>query len=287
MKSVWKTPRGATIVRERYEAALQLWPGASRHFTVPTRFGSTFVIESGPPDAPPLVLLHGTASNSASWMVDAADWQQHFRIVAIDIIGDAGFSAEVRPPLDTGDHAAWLDDVFSARGVSQPAIAGTSLGGWLALDYAVRSPGKVRQLVLFCPGGVGRNLNVLFWALPLLLLGPWGRRKLTERIGGKRNGPFDKKQAAIAGLLELTFAHFVPRRSSLPQIKGADLAGLDMPVLAILGGKDVFIDSAETRRRLEANVRNLTIRFLPDAPHFIAGLAGAVRLFLLGMPAPV
>ncbi len=287
MPSVWKTPGGARIVRERYEAALRHWPVESRRFTVPTRQGDTFVIECGSEDAPPLVLLHGTASNSASWMVDVVAWSQHFRVICIDIIGDAGFSAEVRPPLKTGDHADWLDDVFRARDIEMPAIAGTSLGGWLALDYATRRPGKVRRLVLFCPGGVGRNLNILLWALPLLLLGPWGQRKLTERIGGKRTEPLSETQTAIAELLELTFAHFVPRRSNLPQITDEALRSLTMPVLAILGGKDVFIDSRETRQRLEANVRNLTVRFLPDAPHFIAGQTEAVRQFLIGEPITV
>ena len=282
MASVWKTPSGAKIVRERYEAALRLWRVPYRRRTVPTRQGDTFVIECGPEDGPPLVLLHGTASNAASWMVDAESWSRHFRVVCIDIIGDAGFSAEIRPPLDTGDHAEWLDDVLDACRVTNPALVGTSLGGWLALDYARRRPGKVSRLVVFCPGGVGRNLNILLWALPLLLLGPWGQRKLTERIGGKRTEPLSETQTAIAELLELTFAHFVPRRSNLPQITDEALRSLTMPVMAILGGKDVFIDSLETRQRLEANVRNLTVRFLPDAPHFIAGETDAVRRFLLG-----
>lgn len=282
MASVWKSREGAEIVRKRYEAALGHWPGEYRAFHVPTRQGDTFVIESGPADASPLVLLHGTASNSASWMVDAADWHRHFRLVCIDIIGDAGLSAEVRPPLDTDDHARWLDDVLAARGINNAAFVGTSLGGWMALDYAVRRPGRVNGLVLFCPGGVGRNLNILLWALPLLLLGPWGQRKLTERIGGKRTEPLSETQAAIASLLELTFAHFVPRRSNLPQVSDEALRSLTMPVLAILGGKDVFIDSLETRQRLEANVRNLTVRFLPEAPHFIPGQTVPVRDFLLG-----
>lgn len=282
MSAVWKSAEGAGIVRERYEAALQLWPGEMLRRHVPTRQRETFVIECGPKDAPPIVLLHGTASNSASWMVDIADWSRHFRVICVDIIGDAGLSAESRPPLDTGAHADWLDDVLVACGVTHPALVGTSLGGWLALDYAVRRPGKVSRLVLFCPGGVGRNLNILLWALPLLLLGPWGQRKLTERIGGKRTQPLSETQAAIAELLELTFAHFVPRRSNLPQITDEALCSLAMPVLAILGGKDVFIDSAETRQRLEANVRNLAVRFLPQAPHFIPGQTEPVRRFLLG-----
>ncbi len=42
-----------------------------------------------------------------------------------------------------------------------------------------------------------------------------------------------------------------------------------MPVMAILGGKDVLLDSAETKQRLERNVPHAEIRYFPEAGHFI------------------
>jgi pimeloyl-ACP methyl ester carboxylesterase len=33
---------------------------------------ATFVISCGPPEAPPVVLLHGTGANSAMWLDDVA-----------------------------------------------------------------------------------------------------------------------------------------------------------------------------------------------------------------------
>lgn len=45
-------------IHESYRALLRLWPVASEHLTVPTHLGETFVVASGPADAPPLVLLH-------------------------------------------------------------------------------------------------------------------------------------------------------------------------------------------------------------------------------------
>ena len=38
-----------------------------------------------------------------------------------------------------------------------------------------------------------------------------------------------------------------------------------MPVMALVGGKDVLLDSAGTRRRLEQNVSRAEIRYLPEA----------------------
>lgn len=49
-------------IHESYRALLRLWPVASEHLTVPTHLGETFVVASGPADAPPLVLLRSWAA---------------------------------------------------------------------------------------------------------------------------------------------------------------------------------------------------------------------------------
>lgn len=282
MASVFKTPEGQEIVLERYRDILGRWPVAHRQHRIVTRQGETFVVESGPEDAPALILLHGTAANASSWIVDIPVWSQHFRVFCIDIIGDAGFSAQVRPPYDSDAHMEWFDDVMEGLSLSGAALVGMSLGGWVTLDYATRRPERVSKLVLLSPGGVGKAKNILLWALPLLLLGPWGRRKMLERIGGRMDEPLSPPAAAIVDISSKIFTHFIPRRSTLPQFRDEALQRLQMPVLAILGGKDVFIDAPVTRQRLEQNLPNLTMRYLPDAPHFIPSQTEAVLQFLQG-----
>jgi hypothetical protein len=46
------------------------------------------------------------------WMADVAAWAAHFRVYAIDMIGEPGLSARSRPPLHSEAHALWLDDVM-------------------------------------------------------------------------------------------------------------------------------------------------------------------------------
>lgn len=281
MASVFKTPAGRRAIHDRYETLLRQWPVESRQLRLPTRHGETFVIACGREDAPALVLLHGTAANSTSWIIDVPLWSRYFRVFCIDIIGDAGFSAEVRPPYESDAHQDWLDDVMRGLSLSSVSLVGMSLGGWVALDYATRRPERVDKLVLFSPGGVGRNRNILLWAIPLLLLGSWGRRKMLERIGG-RPGPLPSPtEKALLDLMATIFTHFRPRTATLPQSSDKALQRLNMPVLAILGGKDVFIDSPQTKRRLERNVPDLTMRYLPEAHHFIPGQTEAVLQFLL------
>lgn len=55
-----------------------------------------------------------------------------------------------------------------------------------------------------------------------------------------------------------------------------------MPVMAILGGQDVLIDSDDTRRRLDRNIPHAEVRYLPEAGHFIPGQTAAILEFLRG-----
>ena len=66
----------------------------------------------------------------------------------------------------------------------------------------------------------------------------------------------------------------------LPVFADADLGRLTMPVLAIVGGRDVILDSAETRARLLAHVPDAQVLVLPAASHAIWSQAEPVLAFL-------
>lgn len=278
---IYRTAEGRALVLSQYRAVLDTWPVPSRETSVPTRHGETFVLTSGPNDGLPLILLHGSATNSASWIGDVGAWSQHFHMHAIDLIGEPGFSAPSRPPLGSGAYAEWLDDILDALGLKQAAVIGLSLGAWVAMDYAIRRPDRVGKLVLISPGGVSRNRNILIWALPLLVLGVWGRRKMQARIGGKAFLDPAFATSPLGVMSDAIFAHFKPRTERLPIPTDEQLQTLSMPVMAVLGGRDVFIDASEARLRLKRNVRNLTMRYLPDGLHFMPGQTVPVEEFLL------
>jgi len=280
MTAIFKTPAGAERVAGLYRRALAAWPVPSTHPRLATRQGETFVVACGDPSAPPLILLHGAQSNAASWMFDAAVFSSRFRVYAIDLIGDAGRSAPSRPPLESEDHALWLDDVWAGLGVSRAAVVGLSLGGWLALDYAARRPGRVERLVLICPAGIGRQKNFLLRTAPLMLLGPWGMRKVREMVFGPAPAALPDVVRPLMDLMGAIGQEFRPRVVKIPRLSDADLAALDMPVLAIVGGRDVLIDSAGTRDRLTRLAPRAEVIYLPDARHFIPGQTGVVMAFL-------
>ncbi|NKQ57277.1 alpha/beta hydrolase [Amycolatopsis sp. K13G38] len=276
---IYKTEAGGQEILRRYGEALKSWPVPAEHRRVSTREGETFVVVSGPAGAPPLVLFHGSGTNTVMWLADVAEWAKHLRVYAVDMIGEPGFSARSRPALDSEAYALWLDDVLDALGLTRVAIAGMSLGGWLALDYATRRPERVTRLALLCPGGIGRQ--TYGWVFKTLLykpFGKWGLRKSMKAVAG-----VDANETPeIADYLGLIFTHFLPRREKLPVFDDDTLKRLTMPVLAIVGGRDAMFDSHETAGRLEATVPRASVTMLPDVAHSITGQTGPVLDFLRG-----
>ncbi|ANZ21111.1 alpha/beta hydrolase fold protein [Streptomyces noursei ATCC 11455] len=279
---LYRSEAGAKEILGRYRAALDAWPVPAEHLRVPTRQGETFVVVSGPPDAPPLVLLHGSGANTSMWWDDVATWSRHFRIYAVDVIGEPGFSAPARPQLASEAPAQWVDDVLDGLGIARAAIVATSLGGWWALDYARRRPERVTQLALLCPGGLGRQkTGWLFKALLLRALGRKGVGRSVRMVTGLR----DPKLQPVLDTVILTFTHFKPRTERLPVVPDEALRRFAMPMLVIAGARDALFDSAETARRVRRCAPHATVRLLPEAGHALLGQTDTVLEFLRGSAA--
>ncbi|SHI38269.1 Pimeloyl-ACP methyl ester carboxylesterase [Nocardiopsis flavescens] len=274
MNAIYRSPAGERKSLERYRRALDAWPAPADRVRLPTRQGETFVLVGGPGQAPPVVLLHGSGANSSVWAGDAASWSRHLRVHAVDMVGEPGLSAPSRPALDSEDVALWLDDVMEGLGLERAAFVGMSLGGWTALDHAVRRPGRVERLALLCPGGIGRQT-------PLRLAGAMARGLLGRRRSVRAVlGLHAPEHAPIVEEVAAVFGEFRPRTETLPVFSDADLRGLDMPVMALVGDRDVMLDSAGTARRLRAHVPHADVTVLPGEGHALLGHGPAVLDFL-------
>jgi pimeloyl-ACP methyl ester carboxylesterase len=281
MNRIYKSAEGERLVRELYLAFLKHWPVPNQQIHLPTNQGETFVVASGAEAAPPLVLLHGGAANSAMWMGDIRAFASSFRVYAIDMIGEAGLSAPSRPRLSSDAHALWLDEVLRGLSVARAAIVGVSLGGWLALDYATRRPQRMERVAVLCPGGIGRQkVGIVFESIALRRCGALGKRKLAERILGRPPANPSPAAKAFIDFVALIHQHFRPRMVKLPVFSDEALRRLDIPLLAIVGARDVLLDSRQTKNRLERLVPQAEVVYLPEAGHFIPGQTGKIGAFL-------
>jgi pimeloyl-ACP methyl ester carboxylesterase len=277
---VFRSEAMAAHVEALYRRVLDQWPTPKSQLRLPTRQGETFVVACGPEDAPPVVLLHGAQANCAVWTRDVPLWSSKFRLFAIDMIGEPGLSARVRPDLAGDTHALWLDDVFKGLGLKSAAAVGVSLGGWLALDYASRRPSAITGLALLGPAGIGRQKNFLLKAAPLLLLGDWGKRKMRKLVLGPAPEAPSAELKPMADLMEAISEAIKPRVVNIPRLSDEELRALAAPMLVIVGGRDVLIDSRDTRDRLQKNAPDAEICFIEDGRHFLPGQGARIMAFL-------
>ena len=276
MVDIYRSPAGKEAVEGFYRKVLQRWPVPNRQVVVPTCEGDTFVIISGQTDATPVVLLHGSGTNSSAWIQEVPEWAQHYRVYSVDMIGEPGFSAPSRPPLASTRYAAWLDDVWNHLGLQSASLVGVSLGGWLALDYAVRRREKVSSLTLLSPFGIGRQNRLCLVKIGLLrMCGSWGLRRFLKLVSGNANMP-----RALSDALVSLFRVFRPRMERIPIRTDEELSKLTMPVQLILGGKDVLVHSNETRDRMERLVPHLDLRYLENEGHILPKQTRAIAEFL-------
>lgn len=155
----------SVAAKERYLAHLAArareWPVPSKERVLETRFGQTFVRESGPAGGVPLLLLPGIGSNGLSLAPTVRGLSGPLRTFAIDNIHDVGRSIETRAVTSGDDFAVWLDEVRAGLGLDVVDVLGLSYGGWVASQFALAKPDVVRKLVLLAPAGV---LSPLPWS---------------------------------------------------------------------------------------------------------------------------
>ncbi|UXA20862.1 alpha/beta fold hydrolase [Mycobacterium sp. SMC-4] len=260
---MYRSSSGQHAVERSYREHLQRWAVPLRQHTVATREGGTFVLDCGPTDAPPVVLLHGAGSNSAIWQADASRWSLTHRLYMVDLVGEPGLSAPSRPPLDSDAYALWLDDVLDKLGVDAADFVGVSLGGWLATDYAIRRPSRVTRLALRAPGGIGRQrYGAVLAALALMPFGePGTRRALRIALGpGRIPDP-------VIDYMLLIHRNYRPRRETLPVFSDEDLRAITAPLFVVLGARDRMLNSHDTAARLTRLQPAASINLLADAGH--------------------
>lgn len=89
----------------------------------------------------------------------------------------------------------------------------------------------------------------------------------------------------FADFVSLIFRNFRPRRERVPLLSDEALKRLTIPVMLIVGGRDVLLDSEGSRRRLERWAPCLTLRFLPEDGHYLRGQTIPILEFLRARPA--
>ena len=125
--------------------------------------------ESGDPADTPVVLLHGTGSNSRTWDRFAAHLTASgYRAIAVDLRGH-GASARTDDYSLTGirDDVLGLLEILDLR---EAVLIGHSVGAYAALAAALHSPHRIARLVLEDLAARPRRTTLLNGVGPIQLL---------------------------------------------------------------------------------------------------------------------
>jgi 2-hydroxy-6-oxonona-2,4-dienedioate hydrolase len=243
----------------------------------------TRYVQAGRPDAPALLMLHGTGGSWEAFCANLGPHAEHFNCYAIDMVGN-GFSDKPDIDYEIPVYVEHVKNFAAAVGLKRVSIIGVSLGAWIAVRFAVTHPQLIDKLTLMSPSGLllnlqsmqstrgerskaadepsWENIKLIFQTLihdpnnridDLIAL----RQALYRQPGAK---------AAMAHVLVLQDPE-VRKRNLVTE---AEWRGIQAPAL-IIGSVDdpnIFLDTARQASTLMPNARYVEMRHVGHWPQF-------------------
>ena len=239
--------------REKFMAAYNrvfaLWPQPREEFDVETATATTRVHAYRPhPGGDPVVLLTGAGGNASSWLPHVAALAGDGPVYGIDMPGDPNPSiprALMTPPASC---AAWLDELLGKLSDRPAHLVGFSYGGWVAMNQAIRAPGRVASITLLDPAGLTRPDARFYRWLTISGLATLTPMPLRRRLARW----LDLPHMLEPELMTLMWAAIRGYRAE-PKFPGIltddELRAITVPVLLITGARSALITPAQARAR--------------------------------------
>lgn len=214
---------------------------------IATAIGRVHYLEArGQGDGPPLLLLHGFSSCAAHLAPILLLLKRHVRRVIVPDFPAHGASDDPPPGAAPELMRAAFFEALEAMLREPVVVFGNSLGGYLAIRFALARPALVRSLILCSPGGAPLDDEQIA-AL---------RRTFRLRTHAQAIDFVDRVFARRPPLAHL-LAWTVRRRLAKPALRRllevdifkellqpADLAALEAPVMVIWGRGDRILPEA-------------------------------------------
>lgn len=172
----------------------------------------------------PVILVHGFAASNNDWIYLKPELVDNgYQVIAPDLIGhgtsQSGPSGQYSFDLLYAEFSDWLDTLNLNR---KPTIIGHSMGGMISLNYAIRNPNQVLNLVLINPYYDKKQLN------------PW-MRKLINNPGISQTALESIPPWLINLYFSLDINGFLPASDQVRKQKAEDITRADPEIVHFLG----------------------------------------------------
>ncbi len=261
-------------------------------------------------EGPVLLLLHGIAGSSRTWIPVMELLEADYTLIAPDFVGH-GHSAKPAGDYSLGNFANWMRDVLVELGIERATVVGQSFGGGVAMQFAYQFPDRCERLVLVDAGGLGREVNWVLrlvtlpaveYAMPLLFpsfVRRWGDpvARFADRVG-IHSVPVMEVWRSYRSLTEGEGRQaFIRTMRSVIEPGGQSVSALDRlylaeqtPTLIVWGEKDHIIPVAHAYEAQKA-LPHARLEILPGVGHFPqsedpAGFAEILNDFLRSTERP-
>ena len=240
--------------------------------------------DEGSPDKPVLVMVHGVMASLHTWDGWVAELSSQFRIIRLDVPG-FGLTGGGQDREYDGERLVKVFGLFLDRlDLKQVSIAGNSLGGYIAWNYALANAHRVERLILIDPAGYYMQKVPLMIASAVLpgagiMMPMWMPRALVaqgikEVYGDARKikpGVIDRyydisrRPGNRRAMIDIFRVLVKANREELPTTPNR-VAGLKVPTLLMWGERDRWISPRHVPM-WQRDVPGIEVKVYPGVGH--------------------
>ncbi len=252
-----------------YDKTMEQWNVAFEELYVETSKGTAHVIVSGPEEGTSVVLMNGMAASSTMWYPNAKALASKHRVFAIDLIIEPGKSYKTNDIKNIDGINIWYQEVFNKLQLESYHLIGTSRGGWLATDLAIHDT-RVKSVILLSP------VQTLAWLHPsagllknmLNIFYPKHKRAMRTMETLSNDPSKIDKDYIEQYRLALENDSLNKFMGQMRPFSRKELRSLDMPVLVLVGDRDLF-NTKRSVRKAEKYISKVEGEVISNSGHFL------------------